>query len=81
MANQWRLFILIPKEVENSDWDIPTWHNFIDRWILDEKNRHILKRKYTDNASIETIAEEIELSPRQTQRRFEKAHKQLMKKI
>ena len=72
---------MTPKEIENSDWDIPAWNDFIDRWVRDEINRHILKRKYNDGVSFNIIADEVGLTPLQTQRRFTKAHKELMKRI
>ena len=79
-ANQWRLFIL---NIEESNLDRFEWENLIDRWIFDEKDRIILKRKFLDNIALEKIAEEkeVNLSSRQVNRRFEKAKKQLFKRI
>lgn len=57
------------------------WHNLIDRWVFDEKDRYILKRKFTDNISIEKIAEELDISESQAKRRFRKAKKILFEKI
>ena len=68
-------------EVENSSYDRYEIENLIDRWIFDEKDRKILKRKFLDNAPLEKIAEEVELSDRQTKRRFNKAKLQLFKHI
>ena len=68
-------------EVENSSYDRYEIENLIDRWIFDEKDRKILKRKFLDNASLEKIAEEVDLSDRQTKRRFNKAKLQLFKHI
>lgn len=68
-------------EVENSIYDRYEIENLIDRWIFDEKDRKILKRKFLDNASLEKIAEEIGMSDRQTKRRFNKAKFQLFKHI
>lgn len=67
--------------VEDSNLDRYEWENLIDRWIFDEKDRIILKRKFLDNISLEKIAEEIDLSDRQTKRRFNKAKIQLFKRI
>lgn len=77
-ANQWRLFTL---NIEDSNIDRYQWEALIDRWIFDEKDRIILKRKFLDNASLEKIAEEIDLSVIQTNRRFKKAKMQLFKRI
>ena len=68
-------------EVENSSYDRYEIENLIDRWIFDEKDRKILKRKFLDNAPLEKIAEEIGMSDRQTKRRFNKAKLQLFKHI
>ena len=68
-------------EVENSSYDRYEIENLIDRWIFDEKDRKILKRKFLDNAPLEKIAEEICMSDRQTKRRFNKAKLQLFKHI
>lgn len=69
--------------IEDSNLDRFEWENLIDRWIFDEKDRIILKRKFLDNISLEKIAEEkeVNLSSRQVNRRFEKAKKQLFKHI
>ena len=69
--------------IEDSNLDRYEWENLIDRWIFDEKDRIILKRKFLDNISLEKIAEEkeVNLSSRQVNRRFEKAKKQLFKRI
>ena len=67
--------------IEDSNLDRFTWENLIDRWIFDEKDRIILKRKFLDNISLERIAEEIDMSVVQTNRRFKKAKIQLFKKI
>lgn len=37
----------------------------IDEWILDERNRRILKRRLLDGICYEPLAEEFELSVRQ----------------
>ena len=69
--------------IEDSNLDRFEWENLIDRWIFDEKDRIILKRKFLDNISLEKIAEEkdVNLSSRQVNRRFEKAKKQLFKRL
>ena len=69
--------------IEDGNLDRFEWENLIDRWIFDEKDRIILKRKFLDNIALEKIAEEkeVNLSSRQVNRRFEKAKKQLFKHI
>lgn len=67
--------------IEDSNLDRYEWENLIDRWIFDEKDRIILKRKFLDNVALEKIAEEIDLSVIQTNRRFKKAKMQLFKRL
>lgn len=67
--------------IEDSNLDRYEWENLIDRWIFDEKDRIILKRKFLDNISLEKIAEDLGMSPRQINRRFNKAKMQLFKRI
>ena len=69
--------------IEDSNLDRFEWENLIDRWIFDEKDRIILKRKFLDNIPLEKIAEEkeVNLSSRQINRRFNKAKMQLFKRI
>lgn len=69
--------------IEESNLDRYEWENLIDRWIFDEKDRIILKRKFLDGIALEKIAEEkeVNLSSRQVNRRFEKAKKQLFKRL
>ena len=67
--------------IEDSNIDRYEWENLIDRWIFDEKDRIILKRKFLDNIALEKISEEIELSVIQTNRRFKKAKMQLFKRL
>ena len=67
--------------IEDSNLDRYEWENLIDRWIFDEKDRIILKRKFLDNISLEKIAEDLDMSTRQINRRFKKAKMQLFKRI
>ena len=39
----------------------------IDSWVFSERDRALLKRKLIDNISYEPLAEEFQLSVRQTQ--------------
>lgn len=40
----------------------------IDEWILSERNRKILKRRFLDGVRLEPLAEEFDLSVRQIRR-------------
>lgn len=42
------------------------WENLIDEWIFSERDRKILKRYLFDNICFEPLAEEFDLSVRQT---------------
>lgn len=67
--------------IEDSNLDRFAFENLIDRWIFDKRDRIILKRKFLDNISLERIAEEIDMSVSQTNRRFKKAKIQLFKRL
>jgi AraC-like DNA-binding protein len=67
--------------IEDSNLDRYQFSDLIDRWIFDEKDRIILKRKFLDNVSLEKIAEDLDMSPRQINRRFNKAKMQLFKRL
>lgn len=68
-------------EVEDSNLDRYAWENLINRWIFDELDRKILKRKILDNASLERIAEDVGVSVTTAKRRWAKAFKKLIKKL
>lgn len=42
------------------------WETLIDRWIFDQRNREILKRRLLDGVRFEPLAEEFSLSVQQT---------------
>lgn len=42
------------------------WESLIDRWIFDQRNREILKRRLLDGVRFEPLAEEFSLSVQQT---------------
>lgn len=67
--------------IEDSNLDRYQFAELIDRWIFDEKDRIILKRKFLDNISLERIAEDLDMSTRQVNRRFNKAKMQLFKRL
>lgn len=53
----------------------------IDLWVFSEKNRHILKRSWLDDVSLERIAEEVDLTTRATFARYQKAKAQFFKHV
>lgn len=53
----------------------------IDEWVKDERNRAIMKRRLIDNICFEPLAEEFDLSVRQTQSIVYKAEQILFKHI
>ena len=42
----------------------PTRERLIDEWIISERDRDIMKRRFSDKVKIETIAEEFDMSAR-----------------
>lgn len=44
------------------------WENLIDEWILNQRDRALLKRRLIDGIIFEDLAEEFDLSVRQTKR-------------
>lgn len=55
--------------------------NLIDEWILNERNRAILKRKLLDGICYEPLAEEFNLSVRQIKNIVYKSEEKLFKHI
>lgn len=53
----------------------------IDEWIKDERNRAIMKRRLIDNICFEPLAEEFDLSVRQTQSIVYKSEQIIFKHI
>lgn len=53
----------------------------IDEWVKGERNRLIMKRRLIDNICFEPLAEEFDLSVRQTQSIVYKAEQILFKHI
>lgn len=57
------------------------WVHNINQWVHNESDRNMLQRQLLDGKSIETIAEEYDLSTVQTQKRLQKAREQLFSHI
>ena len=53
----------------------------IDEWILNERNRAILKRRLTDGVTYERLAEEFDMSVRQIKTIVYKSEQLLFKHI
>lgn len=56
------------------------WERLIDEWIFSERDRAILKRRLLDGLTFERLAEEFELSVRQTKTIVYKAQNRLFSK-
>jgi transcriptional regulator CtsR len=53
-----------PAKRSFSDMPRPSRERLIDEWIISERDRKIMKRRFTDEISVEKIAEEFDMSPR-----------------
>lgn len=53
----------------------------IDEWILNERNRNILKRRFCDGICFEPLAEEFDLSVRQVKTIVYKSQETLFKHV
>lgn len=67
--------------MEIYDLDRYQWEALIDRWIFNERDRAILKRRLLDGICFEPLAEEFDLSVRQVQKIVYKAQNKLIGKI
>ena len=57
------------------------WEHLIDRWIFNERDRAILKRRLLDGICFEPLAEEFNLSVQQTKSIVYKAQNKLFSRI
>lgn len=67
--------------MEVYDLDRYQWEALIDRWIFNERDRAIIKRRLLDGICFEPLAEEFNLSVRQVQKIVYKAQNKLTGKI
>lgn len=51
--------------IDEFDLSRKQWEELIEDWILNEKYRAIVKRKWIDRTPNEKVAEEFDMSPRQ----------------
>lgn len=63
------------------DLDRYQWEALIDRWIFNERDRAILKRRLLDGICFEPLAEEFNLSTRQVQKIVYKSQEKLIKRL
>lgn len=66
-----------------ADTNLPrsAWNALIDEWIFSERDRAILKRRLLDGIVYEALADEFELSVRQTKTIVRKGIEALIKHI
>lgn len=57
------------------------WEALIDRWIFNERDRAILKRRLLDGICFEPLAEEFNMSTRQVQKIVYKSQEKLIKRL
>lgn len=67
--------------MEIYDLDRYQWEALIDRWIFNQRDREILKRRLLDGICFEPLAEEFDLSVRQIQKIVCKGQSKLIGKI
>ena len=67
--------------MEIYDLDRYQWEALIDRWIFNERDRAILKRRLLDGICFEPLAEEFNLSVRQVQKIVYKSQNKLISKL
>lgn len=53
------------------------WISLIDAWVHDERDRAMLRRKLLDNITLESLAEEFNMSTVGTKKRVSRAREQL----
>ena len=67
--------------METYNLDRYQWEALIDRWIFNERDRAIIKRRLLDGICFEPLAEEFDLSVRQVQKIVYKAQNKLISKV
>lgn len=69
------------KKLNTIDLSRTEWENLIDEWILNERDRDILKRRLLDGLTFEQLANEFNYSTQNIQRIIYKGTARLFKKI
>ena len=67
--------------METYNLDRYQWEALIDRWIFNERDRAIIKRRLLDGICFEPLAEEFNLSVRQVQKIVYKSQEKLIKRL
>ena len=67
--------------MEIYDLDRYQWEALIDRWIFNQRDRAIIKRRLLDGICFEPLAEEFNLSTRQVQKIVYKSQEKLIKRL
>lgn len=65
--------------IENADLSRSEVSHLIDEWIFNQRDRAVLKRRLLDGITYERLAEEFDLSVRQTKNIVYKAQEKLFK--
>ena len=65
--------------INNRDLSRSELDHLIDEWILNERNRKILKRRLIDGICFEPLSEEFDLSVRQVKNIVYKSEKRIFK--
>ena len=68
-------------KIDTYNLDRYQWVHLIDRWIFNERDREILKRRLLDGICFEPLAEEFNLSVQQTKTIVYKAQNKLFSRI
>ena len=68
-------------KIDTYNLDRYQWESLIDRWIFNERDRAILKRRLLDGICFEPLAEEFNLSVQQTKSIVYKAQNKLFRRI
>lgn len=68
-------------KIDTYNLDRYQWEHLIDRWIFNERDRAILKRRLLDGICFEPLAEEFNLSVQQTKSIVYKAQNKLFSRI
>lgn len=69
------------KRHERFDLSYSEWEHLIDEWILDKRNRKILKEFLLDNVSMKSLASEYNLSKQAIQKIIYKSEDKLFSKV
>ena len=68
-------------KIDTYNLDRYQWENLIDRWIFNERDRAILKRRLLDGICFQPLADEFNLSVQQTKSIVYKAQNKLFRRI